>query len=302
MRSHLFKKPRMVGIAIHEDEIRLLCLSKAKNIAMIEHYVVRKVRPEWVVGGRFHNSEKIADVIKGFVEQEGLDQSAAAIAFPMAQVVTKYISLPAYLSWAESKTEIRENLSYYLSASSDELYADVIQLGARSDKENEFLVIAARRAMIREYMTVVARSCLTLQVIDIDFYAITRAVGYVRCATPTYIVIDVDDSQAKMIFVCQHKIIHHQLCQAVSFCEQLLFALHRIKKTNDSFAGDTVFISGNQSRVASIKEAIQAKLAMNIEVIDPLHHVKLSSGVASETVHSSSILTVLGLALRQHDG
>lgn len=306
MLSHIFNKPRMVGIAIHDDEIRMLCLRKYKKTARVENCAVGKVKPDWVQGGRIHNSEKISEVIKDLVKQEGLDQSAAAIAFPMAQVIHKYVGLPAYLTWAECKTEISENLSYYLSANSEELCVDVIPLGQRNDKENEFLLIAARRTMIMDYMTVVAQSGLMLQVIDVDFHAIVRTVCHARFATSTYIVIDVDYSQMKLIFVQQNKIIYHQSCvidstqsgQGISFCQQLLFAVQRVKMTNDSFAINTIFISGNKNRVKAIKEVIQKNFETNVDLIDPFHNMKLSSAIPIEAVHASSMLTALGLALR----
>ena len=175
----MFNSPSLVGLDIQPDEICLLQARRGKRKIQIEKYAFTELPVGAVVNGNINQFDTVCLAIKKLVRETGTAKCETAIALPSCCVMTKRIQLPAYLRNNECEAEIRENLPRYLPEIADDLCFDFVSVSEQAALQ-DILLVVARRRHLDLYATIVREAGLHVTRVDVDYYALLRAL---KCCT-----------------------------------------------------------------------------------------------------------------------
>ena len=256
--------PPFIGLSLHDNEIRFVKVKVAQRQRVVERTGIVKIPPGLFFDGKIQDAQGLADALKNMVDQAQLKACDAAIALPVSQVIHQSIQVDESLDELECELEIAENLSRYLPGTEGDLSYDYI----RTHGSHDVMLVAARAQQIDDYLTVVQQSKLTITAVDVDIYALARAVISLGIAEQLTAVIDFDTASLQVIVLQRGKIIfHHRLIFSASNADYILQPLHELFSQMPKV--EKVLLAGN---IFLPIERLQKEIGMSAEIIAQCDH------------------------------
>jgi len=177
----LGKKKNLVGLDIGSSSIKLVELSEGKNGFRLENLAISPLPPEAIVDGGLMDSVTIIDSIKDLVATTKTKTKDVATSVSGHSVIVKKITLP-FMTEAELGESIQWEAERYIPFDINDVNIDFQIFG--SNKENpdlmDVVLVAAKKEMINDYVSVIMETGLNPIIIDIDSFALenTLAINY----------------------------------------------------------------------------------------------------------------------------
>ena len=176
MELPFLSKPRsIVGVDIGSSSIKLVELTpKPKGFELL-HVGVAPLPPEAIVQGAFLNSSAIVEAVSEAISNGGIKSKRVAAAVSGHSVIVKKISLPA-MTRDELEESIRWEAEQYIPFDINEVNLDFqIVEGGEGEGQMDVLLVAAKKDLIDDYVTVLGEAGLTPAVIDVAAFAVANA-------------------------------------------------------------------------------------------------------------------------------
>lgn len=162
----------LVGLDIQAAEVRLLHVRHTKRGFFLEHAACLRVPEGAVYAGNIVHAAQVSEVVRALAQQTGTTGCPVAIAVPARDVMTQYLQLPLELQDKECAAEITANLQHYFPGIEEELVGDCVR------KQQNLFLMAARHQQVTAYARVAEAGGLQPMIVDIDSYAVARAVQF----------------------------------------------------------------------------------------------------------------------------
>jgi type IV pilus assembly protein PilM len=294
----------LVGLDINPDEIRLLQLNHHQGQWSVENVASIELPAQAIVDGHIKQFDLVQEGLSSLVRNTKTRGAPAAIALPATLVMTQRIKLAAELTADECEAEISENLARYLPITAEELCFDFVNLPVIESTTQEILLIASRQEPLNTYVRLVSAAGLKLRLVDVDSYALLRAVSLslATVADEIVAVIDVNDGMSRfMVFQTQHIIFSHyweaaDLTQLEGAVER---AMTLFKAAHKQCVIHQVILSG---RIAgwqhSLAHYFQTTLAVTPQVSNPFGNMRIAAGVNLSPDLAARMQICCGLAMR----
>jgi type IV pilus assembly protein PilM len=174
--AFLSKNSSVIGIDIGSSSVKFLQLNKSKSGQWsLAAFGKEDLPPEAIVDGSVMNTGVIVEAIKGLLSQHRVkNRKVVASVFGNA-VIIKRISLQA-MSLDELEEVIQWEAEQYIPFDISDVNIDVqILEGANPDPgQMDVLLVAARRDLVNEQMSLLQQSGLSPVVIDVDSFAVAN--------------------------------------------------------------------------------------------------------------------------------
>lgn len=122
------------------------------------------------------NPRGLSEVISQLIEESGTKKrSNVSIAAPGSLVITKKIASKEGFTPTELSTYAWNEARKAFPGMMDNLYLDYVSL-----PENKLLLVAARKKELQERLSAILSAGLTVEAIDVDYYALARAYSLVK--------------------------------------------------------------------------------------------------------------------------
>jgi len=297
-----YSKPTVfIGLAMHAERISMLKLRKIKKEIMIEGFL------SFISSKTIKEQDKtnlFIEKIKEFVTHYQARYCDASLALPASQVMQKRIKIPNFLTDQERAFEIGSNLNYYLPGLSEPLHIDFIELD-KNENDVELQLIAARSAQIESYLKLTQSAGLKVKWIDLDAYAISRAICWIE---PTYfkktiVLLDMEPTQAQLILLSNGKIISIfplLLEKEDKLVQEIKRGLQFFLSEEHAISIEKIVLTGYYSDPDSFHSFLDAYFSIPIERVNAFQHCLLHPDLKPEKINilCSRLLVALGLALR----
>lgn len=180
------KHDHLVGIDISTAAIKLLELSKSGARYKVESYAVAPLAQDAVVDNNISNAEMIAETIKLALKQSGTRVRHACVAIAGSSVMTKMITMSAYLSEDEMEEQIMVEADQYIPYSLDEVRLDfeVQQVNEANPEMVDVLLAASRKENVDERVEVLDRAGITANIVDVEAFAMESAFALLKDQLP----------------------------------------------------------------------------------------------------------------------
>jgi len=235
-----YKAQNVVGLDIGTNSVKLVELDRTKNTFRLKNIGIAKLPRDTIVNGTIIHAELLEQTIKTLFSEYKIKNKNVAISISGHPVIIKKITTDL-MPEDELENTLPFEAEQYIPFSLDEVNLDFQILGPCEDKENKMnvMLVAAKRAMISDYVSVLQSAGLKAVIVDIDVFALENM--FISNYTPeqniTVALVDMGASVTN---------------------------INIVKNGVSQFTRD-IFMGGNQ-----ITEEIQRQLSINYEDAEAL--------------------------------
>ncbi|MEZ4466076.1 MAG: type IV pilus assembly protein PilM [bacterium] len=190
------RRKNALGLDIGSSSVKLVQLRESKKGIELANFSMAPLPSEAIVDGALMNSPAVVDTIQSMVSAQKLKSREVAVSVSGHSVIIKKISLPA-MTPEELSESIRWEAEQYIPFDINDVYLDYETLKERPEQgQMDVLLVAAKREIVDEYLSVVREAGLEPVVVDVDCLTIQNAfeVAYGYSLGETIVLIDVGAS------------------------------------------------------------------------------------------------------------
>ena len=215
MASLKNKDKRILGVDISSTSVKLLEIGRGSDGFRVESYAVMPLPENSVVEKNVNDIDAVADVIKNVLTKSRSKLKLSAVAVAGSAVITKTIEMNSGMSEDEMESQIQVEADQYIPFPLDEVALDfeVIGPSAKNDGMVEVLLAACRIENVENREAAVEISGLQSSVVDIEAFAMERAVGLLQSQFEaednlTVAVVDIGHTMTTLSVIADGKTIY----------------------------------------------------------------------------------------------
>jgi type IV pilus assembly protein PilM len=166
-----------VGLDIGSSHVKLLELSQNKSGAFrLSTFGMVRLPPEAIVDGAVMNTNIVVDAIRDLVQRHRIKTKNVVASVSGHSVIIKRINLPV-MSAEELEESIQWEAEQYIPFDVNDVNIDVQIIDPTGDEagQMEVLLVAARKELVNEYVSLIHEAGLVPTVVDVDAFALENA-------------------------------------------------------------------------------------------------------------------------------
>jgi len=191
------KKKDIIGLDIGCSSIKLVELKEDKNGFKLQNLALSPLPPEAIVDGALMDSVTIIDTIRDVVTASKTRTKDVATSVSGHSVIVKKISLP-FMTEAELEESIQWEAERYIPFDINDVNIDFQIFGSAPENPEtmDVVLVAAKKDIINDYVSVIMEAGLNPVIIDIDSFALENmlAINYEIGKEETVAIVNVGAS------------------------------------------------------------------------------------------------------------
>lgn len=264
-----FKPFSRVGVDIQADRVRLVQFTKKNKHVCPPKMAEKKLPVGAIRENRIADPDAVLGVLEELVKVTATRGQPVAVALPLSAVILKTILPPKKMTAFECEIEIATHLARYLSGVTD-VHFDFVM------RADDVLLVAAKNEMIAMYQELVMAAGLSLAKIDVDIYALTRALYY-QYRYAMFVAVDVTPARIYFLVVHHGDIIFHQtFYETKNFLESFSRVSKEISLLHPGFLAEKILLSNTCA--ASLLTSLQTYTSIAVELYE--HDFMIAKGLA----------------------
>jgi len=173
----LFKKKKeLIGIDVGSSSIKLVQLKENKGAYQLLNIGILPLPPEAIVDNSLMDSSSISGVIKNLVASLGIKVKDVACSISGNSVIIRKILLPA-MPPEELEDQISWEAEQYIPFDIKDVNMDfqILSPDSLDPSKMNVLLVASKKEIINDYVSVFTDAGMQLSVIDVDSFAVQNA-------------------------------------------------------------------------------------------------------------------------------
>jgi type IV pilus assembly protein PilM len=169
----LGKRKEVIGLDVGSSSIKVVELSESSRGQKLVHCAMAPIPPEAIVDGSLMDSVVIVDTIRDLIKGFKIKTKEVVTSVSGHSVIVKKISLPLM-----TEDELAENIPWeaerYIPFDASDVNIDFHILGANEENSElmDVVLVAAKKDIINDYLSVLLEAGLNPVIIDIDAFAL----------------------------------------------------------------------------------------------------------------------------------
>jgi type IV pilus assembly protein PilM len=167
-----------IGLDIGSSYIKAVKLKEAKGSYELELFHVHLLPPELIVDGSIIDSLRLVDSLKEMIKTAGIKTKNAVISISgHSSVIIKRISLPE-MTEEELSESIKFEAEQYVPFDIEDVNLDFQIIGPKEEPgQMDVILVAVKKDIINEYISVVKEAGLNTIIVDIGSFALENMYG-----------------------------------------------------------------------------------------------------------------------------
>jgi type IV pilus assembly protein PilM len=175
------KKKEVIGLDIGSSSIKMVELKEDKNGYKLQNLAISPLPPEAIVDGALMDSATIIDTIRDVIAASKTKSKDVVTSVSGHSVIVKKISLP-FMTEAELEESIQWEAERYIPFDINDVNIDFQIFGSTQENPEtmDVVLVAAKKDIINDYVSVIMESGLNPVIIDLDSFALENmlAINY----------------------------------------------------------------------------------------------------------------------------
>mgnify|MGYP005832969563 CR=1 FL=1 len=169
----LFGSQNVVGLDIGTSAVKLVELDKIKNEYHLKNIGIAKLPRDTILNGTIIHGELLEQAIKNLFQHYKIRNKNAAISVSGHPVIIKKITT-ALMTEDELEQTLPFEAEQYIPFSLEEVNLDFQIMGPCEDKSKQMnvMLVAAKKALLNDYVSVLQNAGIKAAVVDIDVFAL----------------------------------------------------------------------------------------------------------------------------------
>lgn len=161
----------LVGLDIGSSSVKLVRLRQASGSWELSSFNMGPLPPDAVVEGRIMNFTAVVERIRDLVREAGVRDAECALSVSGSSVIIKKLSLPE-MTREELEDSILWEAEQYIPFDIKDVNVDAQILNPRAGQgQMDVLMVAAKKDVVNEYVSVVMEGGLRPVVVDVSIFA-----------------------------------------------------------------------------------------------------------------------------------
>jgi len=198
------KKRDVIGLDIGCSSIKLVELREDKKGYKLQNLAISPLPSEAIVDGALMDSVTIIDAIRDVIANSKTKARDVVTSVSGHSVIVKKISLP-FMTEAELEESIQWEAERYIPFDINDVNIDFQIFGAAPENPEvmDVVLVAAKKDMINDYVSIIMEAGLNPVIIDIDSFALENmlAINYDIAKEDTVAIVNVGASVANINIV-----------------------------------------------------------------------------------------------------
>ncbi len=172
------KGKNVIGLDIGSSSIKLVELNEGKGGYKLQNLAISPLPPEAIVDGALMDSVTIVDTIRDLVSTCKVKTKDVVTSVSGHSVIVKKITLP-FMTQAELEESIQWEAERYIPFDINDVNIDFQIFGSSSENPDvmDVILVAAKKEIINDYVSILTEAGLTPVIIDIDAFALENMLG-----------------------------------------------------------------------------------------------------------------------------
>jgi Tfp pilus assembly PilM family ATPase len=296
-----FNVSTLAGLTLRQDRMSMIKVSHSQQKIKIEAFAVTNATEEWFVDGKINQKQNMLRAIRHLAKSANAEHCYVAIGLPVSQVIQKRIRLTAGLNDAEREADIIANLAHHLPGLNEALSFDYSCL-AQYEREDEFLLVAARRELINTYNSIAIQANLKPRIIDIDIYALARTAALMQ---KSGVFLDLDILHGQLVLLEKGEVLAIQQIlinvDEDELIKQLKRGLQLFCSTLQCSQIEKILLTGKKEYFSKLNEVLSQKMGIELIKDSVFQFFDISEQINKEKLYEQEpeLLAALGLTLRE---
>lgn len=307
----------VLGVDISSTAVRLLELSPEGQGHAVTAYAIAQLPTQTIDGHTIQDIGVVASTIKNLLTTASFSTSQAAFAIPDALAISKIIQINPGLCHQEIEALVMVEAEHSIPYPLRDIYLDFNVLGPSSQNKSmqEVLMVATRSLHVQHRMNAITLAGLKTVLVDVESYAIERAVSRMVSDLPcdidkkNIVVLEVESESTHVFllqssgFITSREFAFDEEQTTAPFHESILLNLRcalQFFSVTSLLTVDYIILAGFHARHLGLLQNLQMHLNIPIVIANPLAHMNHSNQVNSHRIEEDApvLIKALGLALR----
>jgi len=182
LRRWLDRTPsNLVGLDIQPETIKLLEIITRGNENIIDSFGITTVPVGAIVKDEIKDIAAVGNTLKELFRKYNIKSKNVALAIPRSAAIIKNITVDSRLTPKEIESRAWVEANRYFPDLVGNIHLDFSITGPSLTDPNqlEMVLVACRKEQIKPYLDVVNYSGLTARIVDVNCYALERAMAYI---------------------------------------------------------------------------------------------------------------------------
>jgi len=170
------KKKDIVGVDIGSSAVKLVQLRTIKGGYQLVNIGILPLSAEAIVDNTLMDSSSIVETVKELLRSLGVKAKEAACSISGNSVIIRKISLPV-MPVEELEDQIHWEAEQYIPFDINDVNVDfqILSPDEQDPSKMNVLLVASKKDIINDYLSVFAEAGLKLMVVDVDSFAVQNA-------------------------------------------------------------------------------------------------------------------------------
>lgn len=167
------KKDQLVGLDIGSKAIKIALIAEKKKGLTLERFGMIEIAPGLIEEGTIKEPESVADILRQLFKTYGIKERNVAISIGGYSVIVKKINVQT-MTEEQLQDTIHFEAEQYIPFDINDVNLDFQILGESDQASNQMnvLLVAAKKEMINDYISLINLAGLNPCIIDIDAFAL----------------------------------------------------------------------------------------------------------------------------------
>lgn len=212
MKLYPFRASALVGLDIQPDALRLIQLQKTRRGPILLQAGSAVLPPDMSAEGRIKRWDVLHTLLAELVDALGLLKQYAAICLPANRVHMQRITVPLGFNDDEVEAEVVLHMQQNMPGLNEPLCVDFTRFPASEPAYQEIMFVAVYEACLMQYVECIEAAGLIVKIVDVDCYALRRALGFNRSSSreEAHVVLHVKKAQTELMIFDQVEMLFHQ--------------------------------------------------------------------------------------------
>jgi type IV pilus assembly protein PilM len=187
------KGKNLLGLDIGSSTIKVCLLKQSRKGLALVNFDQQSLLPEAIVDGALMNPDAVSEAISELLKRNKIRQKEVALSVSGHSVIIKKIPLPL-MTDEELEQSIQWEAEQYIPFDINDVYIAVEVLSRdQAQGQMDVLLVASKKDMINDYVTVAKEAGLDPRVVDVDAFCLQNMfeVNYGVVEDQTIVLLDI---------------------------------------------------------------------------------------------------------------
>jgi type IV pilus assembly protein PilM len=168
-----FESKGVIGIDIGTSSVKILEIQESKKNYYLKSFGIANLPRETIVNGVIMNADQVAEAIREITTRHNIKTKNAILSISGHPVIVKKINVTV-MSDEQLEESVTFEVQQYIPFALEEVNIDFQILGRSEEKQDQMnvILVAAKKAMINDYVNLITSAGLNPVVVDIDVFAL----------------------------------------------------------------------------------------------------------------------------------